>query len=213
MMIIGVNMERKIKMYKFFSIIMVLFLIACFFYLNSKSTYTLYESNIDGNYSVPTSKIHITLNDVDVFANASPLDSSVFDNHIIWDDYHVREGKVAPGAAGLVTLDLNPAGSEVALLFEFEFITDNLPQGMHMEYSDIQANHMFIRTGENTYSGIITLPQIEIGTTVNISFWFTFDYDDDVEVTSFVPEQIPGLFEINFHAYQYQGETIVPYSG
>ena len=206
-------MERKIKMYKFFSIIMVLFLIACFFYLNSKSTYTLYESNIDGNYSVPTSKIHITLNDVDVFANASPLDSSVFDNHIIWDDYHVREGKVAPGAAGLVTLDLNPAGSEVALLFEFEFVTNHLPQGMHIEYSDIQANHMFIRTGENTYSGIITLPQIEIGTTVNISFWFTFDYDDDVEVTSFVPEQIPGLFEINFHAYQYQGETIVPYSG
>ncbi len=206
-------MENRIKMYKFMSIIMVLFLIACFFYLNSKSTYTLYESNIDGKYSIPTSKIHITLNDVDVFANASPLDSSVFDNHIIWDDYHVREGKVAPGAAGLVTLDLNPAGSEVALLFEFEFITDNLPQGMHIEYSDIQANHMFIQTGENTYSGIITLPQIEIGTTVNISFWFTFDYDDDVEVTSFVPEQIPGLFEINFHAYQYQGETIVPYSG
>ena len=99
------------------------------------------------------------------------------------------------------------------LLFEFEFVTDHLPQGMHIEYSDIQANHMFIQTGENTYSGIITLPQIEIGTTVNISFWFTFDYDDDVEVTSFEPEQIPGLFEINFHAYQYQGETIVPYSG
>ncbi len=204
-------MENRKSIHKIFSAIMILFVIACFFYLSSKITYTSYESETQAHFDVEVTDLKLALNGVDVLHTASPLDSSVLTDHITWNSSHVRTGKVAPGTSGSFSIELDPTGSQVAFMFDFEFVTDNLPEGMTITYSNIHSDREIVQTDEFVYSGILTLADIDAGAKVTIFVDFLIDYDEDVEVEDFTPEQIEGLFEINFHAIQYRGEELVPY--
>ena len=204
-------MENRESVSKLFTIIAVFLALLCFIYLASRTTYTFYESEVDANFNAEISDISFKINGIDVIHTDPPLDSSVFDDHITWNGTHVREGKVAPGSSGTITMELDPSGTQVALMYDLEFVTDELPSNMHIDYSNVQADQLLVRTDEYVYSGILTLAQINSGTTVTVSLDFEFDYDSDVEVTSFTPEQLQGFFTINFHAIQYRGEDLEPW--
>ena len=194
-------------------IIMIVVLIACILYLGARVTYTTYESFIEGRSSTKTAGIHLKVNGVDLAESDTVLDNNVILDNITWTNTHTREGKLSPGSSGTIDLELDPTGSEVAILYEFQFIDKLIDEDKLLNFGDIVCDHTLVKTSEDTYSGILTLNQAMSGEKVNLSVDFYFDYLTDIEGITEDNQVLDDFFEIHFHALQYQGETLVPYTG
>ena len=198
------------------NIVFVLLLIlgACFLYWGSKVTYTSYESQIEGSASSQTAGIKIKINGFDVFDSSTSLDNRIILDNTTWVSTHTRAEKISPGSSGTIDLELDPTGSEVAILYEFQFVDKLIDEDKLLNFDSITCDDTgFTRTAIDTYSGILTLDDVLDGKKVNISVDFYFDYLTDIEGITEDNQSFDDLFEINFHAIQYNGETLVPYSG
>lgn len=197
---------------KKFTIVFIVIIISCFLYLGAKATYTSFESNIEGNVSVPVAGIHLKINGVDVIDNNDgTLDNRIILDNTTWVSTHTREEKISPGSSGTIDLNLDPTGSEVAILYEFRFVDKKIDDDKLLTFGDITSNETLIRTGVDTYTGIISLDDIENNKTFRVSADFFFDYLNDIEGITEDNQVLDDLFEIHFHAIQYQGETITEY--
>ena len=193
--------------------IAIIILVLCFLYLGAKVTYTSFESLIEGRASVKTAGIHLLVNGYDVTDVNSVLSSNVILDNITWVSTHTREGKLSPGSTGTIDLELDPSNSEVAILYEFQFIDKMIDDDKLINFGNIVSDHTLVRTAEDTYSGIFTLSEIENGEKVHLDVDFYFDYITDIEGITEDNQVLDDLFEIHLHAVQYQGEELVPYTG
>ena len=119
---------------------------------------------------------------------------------------------ISPGSSGVIELELDPTQSEVAILYEFQLIDKNIDSTKLVEFESVSSDGDVIKTAEDTYSGIITLDDINNNVKPVISIAFNFDYEDDIEIDDDESQTLDNLFEIHFHAVQYRGEQLVPYS-
>ena len=116
-------MKNTEKREKYYILIILFLIIGCFLYLNSRSTYTSFESEIDGAAAVKTAGIHLSVNGVDIVENYDgSLSNQIILDNTTWVSTHTREAKLSPGSSGTISLELDPAGSEVAILYEFQFV-------------------------------------------------------------------------------------------
>ena len=193
--------------------IFLFLMIGCFYYLSSKSTYTSYETNTTGKVNTKTADIHLTINGFDVINSGGVLDNRIILENTTWESTHTREKKISPGSSGTIDLELDPAGSEVAILYEFRFVDKMIDEDKLLNFGDIVCDDTLVQTAVDTYSGIITLDDIEDEKVINLSVDFYFDYLNDIEGITEDNQVLDDLFEIHFHALQYNGETLTPYSG
>ena len=204
--------DKKDKKY---IVVVLLLIVVCFLYLVSKGTYTAFDSEIDATASAKTAGIHLSINGEDVVdSNGGTLDNRIILDNTTWVSTHTREAKLSPGSSGTISLELDPAGSEVAILYEFRFVDKFIDNDKLLNFSSIISDDdTFIQTGIDTYTGIITLTDIANSKVIHISVDFYFDYLTDIPGISEDNQVFDDLFEIHFHALQYNGETLVPYSG
>ena len=194
--------------------IFLFFAIGCFFYLSSKSTYTSYESNITGKVNANTAGIHLSINGFDVMNSGEVLDNRIILENTTWESTHTREKKISPGSSGTIDLEVDPSSSDVAILYEFRFVDKVIDEEKLLNFGTIVSDDTsFVKTGVDTYTGLFTLDDINNGKKANIHVDFYFDYLNDIEGITEDNQVFDDLFEIHFHAIQYKGEEIVPYSG
>jgi len=201
-------------MKKKYVFILLLLLVGCFFYLSSKATYTSYESNTTGKVNANTAGIHLSINGFDVMNSGDVLDNRIILENTTWESTHTREEKISPGSSGTIDLEVDPSLSEVAILYEFRFVDKVIDNEKLLNFGSIVSDDTsFVRTGIDTYTGVFTLDDISDGKKANIQVDFYFDYLNDIEGITEDNQTFDDLFEIHFHAIQYRGEEIVPYSG
>jgi len=191
----------------------IIIMILCILYLGAKVTYTSFESLIQGKSSMKTAGIHLKVNGYDLATTESVLDNNVILNNTTWTNTHTRPGKLSPGSNGTIDLEVDPTGSEVAILYEFQFIDKLIDNDKLLNFGNVTCDHTLVRTAVDTYSGIMPLSDVLEGEKINLSIDFTFDYLTDIEGITEDNQVLDDFFEIHFHAIQYQGETLVPYSG
>lgn len=201
-------MKKKINYKKLY---IVIFLV-CILYLIGKITYSFYESNINGQVDADIADFKILINGEDVSNSSGTLDSGVILNNISWATDHTRENMISPGSSGVIELELDATQSEVAVLYEFQLIDKNIDSEKLVEFESISSDGDIIKTAADTYSGIITLADINNNVKPTINIAFNFDYEEDIEIDDDESQTLDNLFEIHFHAVQYQGEELVPYS-
>ena len=192
-------------------VILIVVLIGCFLYLGASLTYTAYESLVDARVKNDVAGISIKINGEDVIGSDGTLDKNVILDNTTWKSTHTREEKISPGSSGTIAMELDPTGSEVAIIYTFKFVDKQIDEDKLLTFSSITSDHTFTRTAEDEYTGII--PISELSEKVNISVDFFFDALTDMEAIEEDNQELDDLFEIHFHAYQYKGEEIVPYNG
>ena len=197
---------------KKYTIIFIVLLVICFLYLGASSTYTAYESLVDGNVKTPTAKFKLYINGISVTGDGTLSDQIIVDN-VTWTSTHTRDEKISPGSYGTVYLELDPTQSDVAVMYSFQFIDKRIDDDKVLTFNNITADSGIVRTAKDTYSGIVTLDDINDGKKINISADFIFDYLNDIVITDdYEAPSFEDLFEIHFHAVQYRGEELVPYT-
>ncbi len=199
--------SSKLKIIIFSFIVIICF---AFLYYNSISSYSSYESSIDGSVDSKVSSIKLNINGQDVILNSE--NGVLLDNIILNSSAHTRPGTISPGADGNISFTLDPSGSGVAILYDFTIIDKQNDDNKLLTCTGFKSsNGNLIRTGENTYTGLITLDDINKNKVIDLSFGFIFD-DEEVEGITSDDAPLENLISISFHAIQYNGEEIVPYS-
>lgn len=204
---------KKSKFLSFKNIYLFILLL-CVAYIGSKFTFGLYESLLDTDVDGDVSDIKLKINNVNIVNNTSDI-SEVVVTDISWTGVaHTRPGKISPGATGTFNLKLDPYGSEVAILYEFTFVDKSIDPDKILTFTDIRAsNGSVIKTAANKYSGIISLADIDRGQTITLNIDFEYVDEEDMEPFTKDSENLDDFFTINFEALQYNGETLVPYTG
>ena len=199
--------SSKLKIIIFSFTVIICF---AFLYYNSISSYSSYESSIDGNVDSKVSGIKLNINGQDVILNSE--NGVLLDNIILNSSAHTRPGTISPGADGNISFTLDPSGSGVAILYDFTIIDKQSDKNKLLTCTGFKSsNGNLIRTGENTYTGLITLDDINKNKVIDLSLGFIFD-DEEVEGITSDDAPLENFISISFHAVQYNGEEIVPYS-
>ena len=113
---------------------------------------------------------------------------------------------------GKIQLELDPTGSEVAILYELQFVDKVVDDDKILNFGNIVSDDTLIQTAADTYSGIITLNQIQSLQKIHINVGFSFDASHDIEGFREDNQAYDDFFEIHVKVYQYLGETLVPYT-
>lgn len=195
------------------SIILSIVLLLCLgcLYFGAKHTYTAYESSVSTNASNDISGIHLRINGEEIHQN-SILNNRVILDNVTWISTHTRANKISPGSTGSFQLELDPSGSEVAILYELQFVDKVVDDDKILTFGNIVSDDTLVQTAADTYSGIISLSQIENNQRIHISVGFAFDASQDIEGFREDNQAYDDFFEINVKVYQYLGETLVPYT-
>ena len=201
-------MKKKINYKKIYIIVFLV----CILYLFGKITYSFYESRVNDRVEADVADFTILINGTDVSETDGVLDSGVILDNISWATDHTREDMISPGSSGVIELEMDPTQSEVAILYEFQLIDKNIDSTKLVEFESVSSDSDVIKTAADTYSGIITLADINNQVKPVINIAFNFDYEDDIEIDDDESQTLDNLFEIHFHAVQYRGEQLVPYS-
>lgn len=200
-----IKMKRKLWLIVLFSFLLLL--------ISVGSAYGLFETNAAGVGNLPIAKWVIKLNDVDL---SSTIEESINANNFNYtDNSNIQDGYIAPGRMGYYDLVLDPTGCEVALIFDITFNLDELelPDNITVTVTNENMSEL-TRTGEYTYSGIISLDDINEGDNITLHLvinWLETGMNDESDTVYALNRDKTIEFPIDFHLAQYLGEELVAY--
>jgi hypothetical protein len=189
-------------------------LVATFLLLFKFSTsFALLESKAVHVVSSDVATWSIIINNTDI-SNSS---TSFVIDQINWDSSdNVKEGKVAPGIGGYFDIIIDPSNTDVSIMYNLIFDFSSL-ENTDIEVESISeiSNNEIVRTGQNTYTGIINLSDINNGITNDIRVNLKWnnneennEYDYELGKNANTILEIPVSVEV----FQYTGEDIIEYT-
>ncbi len=188
------------------------FIVAIFFFAE---TYSLFESSKTHTTQTNLAKWQIKVNDTSV--SGSTQEFVVDEVH--WNNSaNVKEGKVAPGMTGYFDIEIDPNDTETSIRYDITFDFSNLDEDQFEIDNIVEINNKtVVRTGEFTYSNIITLDEIENDETNTLRVYLSWindeannDKDSELGKVHDNTIEIPVTVDITQH---FDGETLTAYVG
>jgi hypothetical protein len=191
-------------------IVAISFLITIFIIAN---TFALFESESEGETELSIAKWNIDINNNNITSGL--VESFTIDSFTYTPSNNIEDNYIAPGRSGYFEININPNDTEVAIRYDIEFDVATYQDNLGYTVSTLGGTPA-IKTGPQTYSGVITLAQIASNTHVTIRInidWLDVPAfnDSDTELGTTPDNKIE--FPIQIHLEQYLGEEIIEYQG
>lgn len=175
-----------------------------------RDTYGLLESKNKMIMDSNIAKWNVLINGLDIKSG----NNFIVDTINIENSDDVLDGKIAPGGKGYFDIVINPTNTETSILYSVTFDFSKLISVFTIDKIEELTSGNLIRTGENTYSKVITLDEIKNEVINTIRVYIKWDnIEDKNEEDSKV-----GLISNNFinipvsvSVVQYLGESIEEY--
>lgn len=172
----------------------------------------IFEESVTTKAGERLAKWDITINNTTMGTNTNTFALS----SLSWTgSQRVKPGKVAPGMSGVFTIDIDPGDTEVAIRYDITFDTSELTNTEFQITSVLElTDGNLVRTGENTYSNIITLADIALEKVHQVRVtlvWNNNDYNSDVdsEWGTILNNSVDIPITVNLS--QYDGTQLVEY--
>ena len=177
--------------------------------------YAVFQSEVSGSINIVNGVWQIKVNNTDI-SNGTNKEFRV--NEIeVQNNEHVKPGNLAPGLSGTFDILIDPTNTDVSIKYDISLNQENLTNKNISIKSIKEANKgaELVRTGENTFTGIITLDEIKKRITNNIEVEVEWKDNEetnkeDIEIGS-KSEDYKLDIPIIVHVSQYLGEEIVAY--
>ena len=179
-------------------------------------TYSLYESVAVSPATSDIAKWNIKVNN-SMVTGLSSNESEINIGSIDWQSNgHVRPGKAAPGSIGSFEIEIDPTDTQVSFIYELELEIDDLDNDEFEIHSVTETNgHSVVRTGERTYSGIVSLADINNHEKVNIEVnivWNNNENNNDKDYELGKKAETEVYIPVRINLKQYHGtEVLTPY--
>lgn len=205
-------------MKKILTILFILMLIISVFQISDM--YAKYKTEREGEYESLLGVWSIKLNDIDISSGES-MEFELTGSEFSSDPNYVKAGKVAPGTEGYFDLQIDPTGTDVAVIYE---VTIQPVESSDVQYSITSIDNVFKKvdseeTIENTqaitsgevHKGIMPLDKINGGyiNYIRVNFsWPNVPANDvtDTQLGSSGTSTI--TIPISVDIKQYMGETL-----
>ena len=201
-------------MKKIDKLILVLACLSIFLFVISKSFASL-ESKVDARSTMYVGKWNILVNNQNL--------NSVYSDDITLDDIswesnsHVSDGMAAPGRRGVISFEVDPTDTDVAVKYTITFRDHNDDPSYLLTIRGISTDgNPLIRSGEYSYTGIFSLQDIRNSNTKTVSIdveWVNDESNNESDSLIGSQSAEARFLYINMEAVQYNGESIEQYSG
>lgn len=175
-----------------------------------RDTYGLFESKNVMTMENNLAKWQVLINGTNVTSNKK----FVVDTINVTNSDNVKEGKIAPGCEGYFDIVINPTDTDVSIVYNITFDFSKISNSFTFYKIEEIASGNLIRTGENTYSKVISLEEIKKGVTNTIRVYVKWeniednnDYDSEIGIAKDSSINIPVAVEVS----QYFNEKIEEY--
>ena len=179
-------------------------------------TFALLESNTTRVVENGLGSWTILVNDTDVTGSEVEFE---IDNIVYEQDNTVVSGRLAPGLGGHFDISIDPTDTEVSVRYDITFdYTELEALGTTISVASVSelSGKNVIRTGENTYTGVISLSEIEDDQvdTIRTTISWVNDETKNTQDTDLGMQDNPTIvIPIQVRLIQYTGELIEEYVG
>ncbi len=191
-------------------LILIMSLAVLFTVYNIYDTYALLETDEIVSNDIKTAKWNIKINDTLLGSTTS----FVVDGIKIEENDYTKENKLAPGTSGYFDISIDPTDTDVSIKYDISFDFSNVPLGIDVLGVSETSGDTLIKTGENTYTNVLTLENIKKGTKNNIRVNFSWN---NLEENNIEDSNLGLIYNnkieipVNIEVLQYLGEEIKEY--
>lgn len=162
----------------------------------------------------------IKVNNTDISNSNSETTFNV-DNLIFPESAFVAENKLAPGANGYFEIVIDSTGSSVAVKYDVTLVVDNLNIIDSIRFTKAcilvdgeEVEEGIIKTGENTYSGVISLEDVTNEVQTTLRFYIGWEelengQGDAADTELGLIKDISTNIPVDVVVTQYLGEPII----
>lgn len=200
--------KKQKKIYLLY-ICIILILIYCIIQI-----YAVFQSEIGGTVKIVNGVWQIKVNNTDI-SNGINKEFNVSEIDIN-ENEHVKQGNLAPGLSGTFDISIDPSNTDVSVRYDVSLNQENLTNKniTIKSITETKEGTTLVRTGENTYTGVIPLERIKQGIDNNIEVeieWKNDDTNNEEDTNMGRQEDYKLEIPIIVHVSQYLGEEIVAY--
>lgn len=173
--------------------------------------YAVFHSEVEANVKLENGVWNITVNGTQI---TTGVETEFVVNQIsTTENEHVKPGTLAPGLSGTFEMAINPEDTNVSVRYDITLNQDELGDTnlQIKSIKEVENNYQLIKTGENMYTGIMPLQDIQNGIIHKIQMEIEWiddglnnEADSELGKDGAQPLQIP----ITVHVIQYLGENI-----
>lgn len=202
-------MLKSNNLKKFFALLIICILILLIYKI--VQIYAVFHSELEANVKLENGTWNIVVNGTQI---STGIESQfTIDQISTTQNSHVKPDKLAPGLSGNFEILISPENTNVSIKYEITLnekeIGDTSLKIKGIEETETGAQ--LIKTGANTYTGVISLQEIENEKKHKIKVeveWEDNGTNDDNDTIMGKKHQFQ--IPIIFHATQYLGEEILP---
>lgn len=185
-------------------------------------SYAKYASSATAQAETPAGAWVVKVNDTDISAE-NVITNFTISNLSYPNSQYVAQNKIAPGSNGYFDIVIDPAGCSTAIQYDVTLDTSELSliNSIRFESAALIVNGVedttgIVRTGENTYSGIINLDDVKNETTSTVRFYIKWEDDgtgvnDNTDTALGLTQNVSAEIPVQVIASQYRGETLEEY--
>lgn len=199
--------NKNLKKILFLLIILVIILLI----YKTIQIYAVFHSEVEANVKLENGVWNIVVNGTKISTGIET--QFTIDQITATQNSHVMQGKLAPGLSGNFEIEISPENTNVSIKYEIT-LNENELGDTNLKIKSIQETdngYQLIKTGENTYTGVISLQDIKDGIKHKIKMEVEWE-DDEInnESDTIIGKRHQFQIPIIFHASQYLGEEIIP---
>lgn len=173
--------------------------------------YAVFHSEVEANVKLENGVWNITVNGTQI---TTGVETQFVVNQIsTTENDHVKPGTLAPGLSGTFEMAINPEDTNVSVRYDITLNEEELGDTnlQIKSIKEVENNYQLMKTGENMYTGILPLQDIQKGIIHKIQMEIEWiddglnnEADSELGKDGAQPLQIP----ITVHVIQYLGEKI-----
>lgn len=202
---------KEIKSKKIYLVYVFILLIAIICIIQ---IFAVFQSEVEGSINFEKGVWQIEVNGTDISNGVNK--EFIVNNIEIQNNEHVKPGNLAPGLSGIFNISINPENTDVSVRYDVSLNEESLTNKnitIKSITETVQGNSL-IKTGENVYTGIITLDDINQGIQNNIKVeieWIDNEEYNEEDINMGTQEDYKLEIPIVVHVTQYLGEVIETY--
>ena len=199
------------KVLKILTLIMLIITI-----LKISDTYAKYHATAHTDtLSRDVAKWVIKVNELDISRTGETVEFPInkFNN---FTNANTLGDKISPASEGYADIIIDPTGTDVAVRYDIEIELNGASNlAVSARLAMASGDNTLVKTGENTYTGIISLSEVQEGKTADVRCYITWVNDEnknneDTEIAS-SDDRVKFNVAARATISQYLGEDITPY--
>ena len=200
------SLKNKNKVFILISVI-----ILCIIIYEITKIYALFHSELDSKVEFKKGMWNIKVNNTDI--TRGTITEFEIDTINMDETSHVKSGKIAPGMKGNFKISINPQNTSVSVRYDISLNKEQLTNKniKIVSVKEKKQNNNLIKTGEDTYTGIISLDDIKNNVTNEIIIeieWIDDRQNDGEDTKIGIIENSEIKIPMTVYVSQYLGETI-----